>query len=118
MTLKFSTSGRPMIECINPTCKKLHAIHRRGDYVKRAQVRVVCRSCGTKWHLSQQDAETLKAHYEQRQAELDEKKRMKEEKQEKKDEKPVQEKTEKSQKEPHESQKDKPKKSFFDSLWD
>lgn len=77
MSLKFSTSGRPMIECINPACKKLHAIHRRGDYVKRAQIRVVCRSCGTKWHLNDDDAALLQNHYEQRQQELEEKKREK-----------------------------------------
>lgn len=118
MTLKFSTSGRPMVECINPSCKKLHAIHRRGDYVKRAQVRVVCRSCGTKWHLDSNDAELLKGHYEQRQQELDEKKRFKEEKEQKKDEKPNQNKTEKSSKESDKTKKEAPKKSWLDSFLD
>lgn len=82
MSLKFSTSGRPMIECINPECKKLHAIHRRGDYIQRTQLRVSCRSCGTKWQLNEQDKTTLQQHYEQRQNELEEKKREKEQKNE------------------------------------
>jgi hypothetical protein len=80
MSLKFSTSGRPMIECINPECRKLHAIHRRGDYVQRTQLRVSCRGCGTKWQLNEQDKTILQNHYQQRQQELEEKKREKERK--------------------------------------
>lgn len=78
MSIKFNTSGRPFIECINPECRKLHAIYRRGDYVKRAQTRIVCRSCGTKWNLKDEDQKLLQDHYEQRQQELEEKKKQKE----------------------------------------
>lgn len=78
MSLKFSTSGRPMVECINPECRKLHAIHRRGDYVQKSQLFIRCSSCGTKWKLNEQDKALLQQHYEQRQSELEEKKRKKE----------------------------------------
>lgn len=116
MTLKFSTDGRPMVECINPNCKKLHAIYRRGDYVSRAQVRVICRSCGTKWHLSDEDVNHLRNHYELRQQELVEKKRQKDEKQQKNDEKPNQNQIDKSSKEPVKTKKEAPKKSK--SFWE
>lgn len=77
MSLKFSTSGRPMVECINPECRKLHSIFRRGDYVQKAQTKVVCRSCGTKWILNDDDKKKLQEHYEQRQVELEARKQEK-----------------------------------------
>jgi uncharacterized Zn finger protein (UPF0148 family) len=120
MTLKFSTSGRPMIECINPECGKLHAIHRRGDYVKRAQIRVVCRGCGTKWSLNDEDTKALQAHYEERQKEIDTKKREKtqqnHEKIQKNNEIHNHPNIDKSQKELDKTRKTPSKKGFFDEL--
>lgn len=119
MTLKFSTSGRPMVECINPDCKKLHSIYRRGDYVNRAQTRVSCRSCGTKWSLSADDQVALQQHYEQRQQELAAKKHEKEKKNQ--DNSEQQQKMSKPKKQENTTKKvdsvKTKKKSFLDELF-
>jgi hypothetical protein len=80
MSLKFSTNGIPMIECVNPKCGKLHAINRRGDFVQRTQLGVSCRSCGTEWQLNEQDKSLLQKYYKQLQKEPEKKKREKEQK--------------------------------------
>lgn len=119
VTLKFSTTGRPMVECINPKCGKIHGIYRKGEYLNRPQIKVVCSSCGTKWNLDSSDAEKLKAHYEERKKKNEEKNRQKEEMKQQKEEKPVQIKDENFPKIPEKTVKDKPKKkSFFESIWE
>lgn len=117
MSIKFSTSGRPMIECINPDCKKLHAIYRRGDYVKRAQVNVSCRACGTKWNLNHEDKVLLQKHYEQRQQELEDKKREKEQKnQQQQNLQKNQQQTNKHEKNQKEEKTNKKKRGWLDEL--
>lgn len=117
MSIKFSTSGRPMIECINPECKKLHAIYRRGDYVKRAQTKIVCRSCGTKWNLNSDDQLLLQNHYEQRQQELEEKKKQKEQKNQQKTDKQQQNQQQNQQVQKNQqTQTKKVKRGWLDEL--
>lgn len=118
MTLLFNTSGRPQVLCINPNCRKTHAVHRRGDYVKRSSVYVKCRACGTKWQLNEKEKQQLRDHYEQRQVELNEKNSGKSENSSNKEENLSQNKTEKTVKDTKKKVKDTPKKSWLDSLLD
>lgn len=120
MTLLFSTSGRPSVWCINPNCGKTHAIYRRGDYVKRSQIYVQCKACGTKWKLTDKEIQELQDHYEKRQKELESKKQEKEHKKREKEqqfhEKKFQIKDETSVKGLEKTGKEAPKKSK--SFWE